>query len=194
MMKSFILAATSIAYLLSIGNNANANNQSKFSRLDCNLACQYKTNLISKYPSPEKISTISRDVISKKDLEDIYKAIELSSMFKSIRTSNLENEPKINGRRKGETRFDEITKLRLTSVHSNWVDKPISKVQVEMTLIRRFYNFSGVVDEWSKERDNLGEFVPTKHHFVFEKSSYKDRIFIQDITIERINGKWEVRE
>jgi hypothetical protein len=74
------------------------------------------------------------------------------------------------------------------------IGQPINSASVKSTLVKRFYNYSRVVDEWSKERDNLGEYVPVRQHFTFERSKRKDEVFSESITVERINGKWKVRE
>jgi hypothetical protein len=109
MLKSFILAATSISYILSAVNIADA-----MSNHGNNCISKNCHNLIANLPA-----STNRNYPSKADIEGIYQAIA-----ESIKNGNIASDPnnkdsKFYKSKEGLASFKEATKLRLISFKDN---------------------------------------------------------------------------
>jgi hypothetical protein len=177
MLKSFILAATSIACMLSISSIADAGDR----RIDRHPTVQNRLRLIS--TQPESRGT---QVISSADIKIISRVI--TEFYKSLNQKSLEM-PSGSQEISGGIGFYEAKKINLTAF-----DGSRNLAEIEVIETERSYSFTAKRTGVSTTAKSSGQNQTNKRiEYTFKKSpntklSMSKHIF----SLSRQNGGWKI--
>ncbi len=173
-MKSFIIAVSSIACLLSITNIAEANDRTSNRQIDRSLTT--RSSLIAKQPK-----SANSDVIPASDLKGIEQAV-----IKYYQ--NLNRGPEYPSA-SGANTFYEVNNLKITSflLFDNRGDIE-GQARILSAETQRSYSFGG-----DNALDKKNKIIPKKYKYVFVSTDNNTMIRNREITIIKRDGKWEAR-
>ncbi|WP_310487243.1 hypothetical protein [Chamaesiphon sp. VAR_69_metabat_338] len=169
MLKSFILAATSIACTLSFASIVHAGDRG----FDRNSKKQL--NLIAERANSAKTTNISAA-----DLKDIKQAI--------IKKYQQKNKGPEYPSATGATRFYEVKAIKLISYSlvSSIADKSVEKnAIISVTEIERIYSFGS-----KKVLDRNNQVVPEKYEYTYSSKDINITTRDVEITLTKRSGKW----
>jgi hypothetical protein len=144
MLKSFILAATSIVCILSTVNIVDAKvsktNKAANKAVNRELTCENPVK-----PSPQYNQFASKNPSFKADLKAICKIINAS--INSINDDSLKREASLSNNNNEELHAIEIKDIRIIEWGNNGSGKP-SKIKTEMDAIQRIYLWDLGLKQW----------------------------------------------